>query len=335
MAELLEPIAQPLVADDVVAVVALDALEVRRVGSFALAELQPLLERHDARTGIAQVDLAGEAVELLHPLDRVALDEARSDCRTALQQVDEDRPPEEVVDLFLARGVAPHQPLQRGRLVRRVVVDVERRIGREPLAEEVHQPLERTAFRGQRELPVVLARPERVERAVGLEDAEQVVEAVIERVRVALDIEEQVVRRRLRQDRESALWIHGRRRDRAGGARTSAGPRSGPRAGSWPVRGRATRAAALVPSSGGTSGISSRPRASSVVVPRSVKARRWRDEIPATRLRWSSARRRVAHSAAQRQTSQCSTGSGYVSAGGNSAGVSDVIVARKRSRADR
>jgi hypothetical protein len=54
--------------------------------------------------------------------------------------------------------------------------------------------LERALLGGQGELPVVLARPEGVEGPVHLEDAEEVVEAVIERVRIALDVEEQVPR---------------------------------------------------------------------------------------------------------------------------------------------
>ena len=43
--------------------------------------------------------------------------------------------------------------------------------------------------------------------AVGLEDAEQVVEAVVEGVRIALDVEEQVARRGRRQRGEAALRL--------------------------------------------------------------------------------------------------------------------------------
>src|SRR4029078_3301660 len=74
VARAFQPVTEALVADDVVEVVSLDALKMRRFGPFTLAQLQPLLKCHDARAGVAQVDLAGEAVELLHPLDRVALD---------------------------------------------------------------------------------------------------------------------------------------------------------------------------------------------------------------------------------------------------------------------
>ena len=53
----------------VVAVVALDPCQVVRARPFALAELEPRLERDDARAGVAQVDLAREAVERLEALD--------------------------------------------------------------------------------------------------------------------------------------------------------------------------------------------------------------------------------------------------------------------------
>src|SRR5438445_861184 len=70
----LEPILKALIAADIVAVVPLDPDEMVRRGPIALAELEPFLERDDARTRVAQVDLAFEPVEPLHLLDRVALD---------------------------------------------------------------------------------------------------------------------------------------------------------------------------------------------------------------------------------------------------------------------
>ena len=182
-----------MVADDVVEVVALDALKVRRLGPFTLAQLQPLLERHDARACVAQVDLAGEAVELLHPLDRVALDRRPHGLSDGPQKVYENGSTKQVVDLLLPRGVPTHEPLQCRRFVGRVVVDVQRRVGRQPLEEEVHQPLERPPLSGERELAVVLARPEGMERAVRLEYAKEVVEAIVEGIRIALDVEKQVV----------------------------------------------------------------------------------------------------------------------------------------------
>ena len=66
---LLEPVAQPSGADDVVAVVGRDLVEDGGGRPVALAELEPLLERDDARAGVPQLDLAPEAVERLEPLD--------------------------------------------------------------------------------------------------------------------------------------------------------------------------------------------------------------------------------------------------------------------------
>ena len=128
LATAFQPVAQPEVADDVVAVVALDPIEVGRLRPFALAELEPLLEGDDARPGIAQVDLADEVVERLHLLDRVALDRCPQRLTDDAQEVDHHAFAEEAIDLGLARPVAAHQALEGGRLVRRVVVDVHRRV---------------------------------------------------------------------------------------------------------------------------------------------------------------------------------------------------------------
>lgn len=153
----LEPIAQALVADDVVLVVALDAVELARVRPLAVAELEPRLERDDAGARVAQVDLAGEAVERFELLDRVALDRRPQPLAHGPEQVHEDAAPKQAVDLVLAHAVAAHEPLECRRFVRGVVVDVERRIRREPLGEEGHQPLERRPFAGERELAPLVA----------------------------------------------------------------------------------------------------------------------------------------------------------------------------------
>ena len=141
--------------------------------------------------------LAFESVELLHLLDRVALDRRPHALADGAKQVDEDAAPQQPVDLDLAGAVAAHQPLEGGRLVWGVVIDMERRVAFEPLHEEVDEPLERRTFRLERERAGLVARPDRVERAVGLQDAEEVVETVLERERVAFDVEEQVAFRRL------------------------------------------------------------------------------------------------------------------------------------------
>ena len=281
----LEPVAELQVADDVVAVVALDAVEDRRVRTLALPELQPFLERDDARSGIPKVDLTGEPVERLHPLDGVALDRRAQRLADGSQQVDERASPQEGVDLVLACAVAAHEALERGRLVRRVVVDVQVRVGAEPLADEVHHGLERAPFAIEAELACLVTRPERVERAVDLEDAEQVVEPVVEGVRVALEIEEQVAGRRRRQRGETAFLADRVIARGAAGARSAGSRRGALRAGSAPVPGRGAGLPCSCPRASDPSAAASRraPRVSGS--PRSIRARRWRAEIPATRLR--------------------------------------------------
>ena len=204
-ATLLQPVPQQLVADHIVAVVGLDPLEVGRRRAVAFAELEPFLEGDDARPGVAQVDLAVEPVEALEALDRVALDRGTERLANDTQEVDEDVPAKESIDLVLTGPVSAHQALQCRRLIRCVVVDVEGRISCQPLDDEVDQLLERHLLRGQRELAGLVTRPERVECAIGFQDAEEIVETVLERVRVALDVEEQVVRRRLRKAREATF----------------------------------------------------------------------------------------------------------------------------------
>ena len=150
--------------------------------------------------GVAQVDLADEAVERLHLLDRVALDRGPQRLPDDAQQVDHHALAEQPVDLGLARAVAAHQPLERGRLVRRVVVDVHRRVVVEARHDPVDEPLERRGARRRART----RRRRRVTRwprtpPLGVEEPEQVVEPVVEGVRVALDVEEQVARRGRRQ----------------------------------------------------------------------------------------------------------------------------------------
>ena len=157
----------------------------------------------------------------------------------------------------------------------------------------------------------VIARPDGVERLVHVEQAEQVVEPVVEGVRIALDVEEQVAGRWWRQRRQPAL--DARPRSPGAGAKSSYWSWPSRRPSSWIRACSRTRTSAPSPtsSSGGSIG--------SGEVAERLERRRHRARpalaaagpmIPATRLRWSSSRRRVAHSAAQRQTSQCSTGSG-------------------------
>ena len=81
-----------------------------------------------------------EGLELLQPVARPRGAEAVADDAV---EVDEDLAAEEVVELALAGAVAAHQPLERGDLVGRVVVDVQVGVAREPLVHEVDEGLER------------------------------------------------------------------------------------------------------------------------------------------------------------------------------------------------
>jgi hypothetical protein len=60
------------------------------------------------------------------------------------------------------------------------------------LGDESHEPLERRTLAFERELTRGISRPEGVERPVGVEHAEQVVQAIVERERIALDVEEEI-----------------------------------------------------------------------------------------------------------------------------------------------
>ena len=119
------------------------------------------------------------------------------------EEVDEDVAAEQVVDLLLARAVEAHQALEHDRLVGRVVVDVHVWIGAQALVEEVDELLERAL------LALAVVRPEGSEgrpAVLAPEDAEEVLEPAVGRPeRVALDVEEDVARRGLRQQLEAAL----------------------------------------------------------------------------------------------------------------------------------
>ena len=83
-----------------------------------------VLDDAPAHRGLAQVLRAGVAEERLEVLDRIALDARDQRALDDRVQVDERAPAQQRVELDLARGVAAHQPLERGGLVRREVIDV-------------------------------------------------------------------------------------------------------------------------------------------------------------------------------------------------------------------
>ena len=220
----LQPVAQAPRAQDVVAVVARDLAEdlVTHEAVGGRTEAQPHLELDDAAARVLEGHLPVKAVERLETLDRVALDAGPDALAHDAIEIDEHPAPEEPVHLLLARGVALGQASERGLLVRRVVVHVQGRVGVQAPDHEVDRLLEGGLLRGEgdeavgveapegmelrRRRPRTAGRPPRVALRGGrVEDAEQVVDPVVERERIALEVEEQVVRRRLREDQESSV----------------------------------------------------------------------------------------------------------------------------------
>ena len=152
------------------------------------------------------VGLPLEAEELLDVLDRVARHRGAQRLLRHPEEVDEHLAAEEVVDLLLARGVLAHEPRERGALVRRVVVDVHAREAAAALDDVVDEPLERLL------LGVAVARPDvlvaRLAVLAELDPADQVLEPARRlEPRVALEVEPDVARARLRQKREAAVGL--------------------------------------------------------------------------------------------------------------------------------
>ena len=73
-----------------------------------------------------------------------------------LIEIDEEAGAEHLVDLLLARRITAHQALQRRRLVRGVVVDVQAGELRPPRHDEIDELLEGALLVGAGESPVAL-----------------------------------------------------------------------------------------------------------------------------------------------------------------------------------
>ena len=108
-----------------------------------------------------------------------------------------------MIDFVLPRGVQAHQPLERRRLVRGVVVDVRSRVALEVLHREVDERLEGALLLGAVDGP---KRPEPRLAVLDRGDAEEVLQALVEE-RVSFHVEEQVTGRWLRQPREPAARL--------------------------------------------------------------------------------------------------------------------------------
>ena len=158
---------------------------------------------------------------------------------------------------------------------------------------------------------VAVVRPEGPEPRLAVlapEDAEEVLEPAVGRPeRVALDVEEDVARRGLRQQLEAALRLRLEQavgvRARSCALRTGARPaRAAPRRCDWVMRGTSVSGGAVASSA-------------SVAIPASLSRGTWSRRMPATSVRWSSALPLRRAALRKSQIEQCETGSGYVSGG--------------------
>src|SRR2546429_6162931 len=140
----------------------------------ALARLEPLFEGDDRAAAAAHLLPALEAVERLDLLDRVAVEREPHRLANDAEEVDEHLAAQQVVELGLARAVLAHQPLQRGALVRRVVVDVHPREARAALADQVEEPLKALLLLRAVERPNLVVLRDAV--VVEVDPAEQVLE---------------------------------------------------------------------------------------------------------------------------------------------------------------
>src|SRR4029453_7373044 len=149
---------------------------------------------------------AHEAVELLHPLDRVAGHRGAECLLRQAEEVDEHLAAQEVVHLLLARRVLAREARERGALVLRVVVDAH--AGEAPVAldEGVDKLLEGAP------LLVAVAGPEGAVELLAvlreLDPAEEELEPAARLVPgVALEVEPDVARRGLRHEVEAPLVL--------------------------------------------------------------------------------------------------------------------------------
>ena len=122
-----------------------------------------------------------------------------------LIEIDEHFAPQQVVELVLARGVLAHQPLQGRHFVRGVVIDVQVGPRPKPRVDEVDEPLE-----GHLLLVAAQRLERREDRRAGIDrdGAEQVLEASTGlEVRIAFHVEEDVARRRRRQQSKACPLV--------------------------------------------------------------------------------------------------------------------------------
>ncbi len=201
-AQRLQPVSEPERGDAVIPVVPLDDRRQLLPLDVPDAQLEPRLELCQGAGGVPELHGALEAVERLHLLDGVTLHGRPHPLPHGPVQIDEHAAPEQPVHFLLAGGVASHQFPDRGLFVGGIVIHVHPGVFPETGHDAIDEPLELRPFRR------AIQRPQRLVLSIGIHHAEQVLEPLLERVLVPLDIEEQVPRRRRRQRRQPLLGHH-------------------------------------------------------------------------------------------------------------------------------
>ncbi len=204
-----QPAVQPVGGDAVDPVVLGDLAEyVVGGGVVGAREVgQHVLIGDDAVDGVLDLRAARAGhVERFQVLDRIR---PLGDLQAAPDnrvEVDEPVPREQGVHVLFTGAVPGREPLQRVRLIRRVVVDVRPRVVVEPSGRPVDEPFERAFLSG------TVVCPERVEDLPGFiqgDGAEQVLQpGVVQRVRIPLHVEVDVARVRYGQGRETVRRDH-------------------------------------------------------------------------------------------------------------------------------
>ncbi len=137
-----QPFTQQVGGAAVVLVVALDRLKQR-----AIAGLQEPLEGDDRVATLGHLRVPLLPVKRLDALDRIVRLTDTQPLTHDRVQIDQNPPPQQPIDLLLPRRVQTHQPLDRRRLIRGVVVDMQVGKAPEPLDHKVDEPLKRLLLR--------------------------------------------------------------------------------------------------------------------------------------------------------------------------------------------
>ncbi len=206
----LQPVPELPRRDDVIPVVALDASEGLVIPAGLPPDLQPGLEGHDGRAGVLQVHLPVVAVQRLQLLDGVGLHANAQALADDPEEVHEDLAAHEAVHLLLTGGVAAHEPAQVAGLVGGVVVHVQAGVRIQPPDDAVDGLLEGPLLRLRGDAAALVPCPDRVEDGLSIrtslpeiEEAEEVVHAVVQGEGISLQVQEQVVGAGFRQRQQA------------------------------------------------------------------------------------------------------------------------------------